>query len=128
MGQRIHQTRPESRLSTVTPITIEQYEAFEGYPGLKDELILGKIILSPQPKPLHRQVTQNIQDLLHSALKGQRYTVQQNSNVRFRAANSVPAPDVFVITKEQWNRACEIDDYLSDPPILVVENAVTRQS
>jgi hypothetical protein len=33
------------------PITVQQYEAFQGYPGLKDELIYGEIILSPQPKP-----------------------------------------------------------------------------
>jgi Uma2 family endonuclease len=103
------------------PITVEQYERFEGYPGLKDELINGEICLSPQPKPLHQQIVRNINRLLDAALQGQIYTAQQNSNIRFRGANSMPSPDVFVITQQDWQRACEADDYLSVPPILVIE-------
>jgi Uma2 family endonuclease len=103
------------------PITVEQFEAFEGYPGLKDELINGEIVLSPQPKPLHQQVAKNICRLLDEALRGQDYTAQQNSNIQFREANSMPAPDVFVITKKAWKLACERDEYLSAPPVLVVE-------
>ena len=103
------------------PITVEQYERFEGYRGLKDELINGEICLSPQPKPLHQQIAKNINRLLDTASHDQIYTVQQNSNIRFLGANSMPSPDVFVITKQDWQRACESDDYLSVPPILVVE-------
>ena len=103
------------------PISVEQYERFEGYPGLKDELIWGEIVLSPQPKPRHQQVAKNLSRLLDSALSHQSYTSQQNSNIRFSAANSMPAPDVFVIAKEQWNAACKNDDYLSDVPVLVAE-------
>jgi Uma2 family endonuclease len=51
-----------------TPITVEQYEDFEGFPGLRDELINGKIVLPPQPKPLHQQVSENIHGLLNKIL------------------------------------------------------------
>jgi Uma2 family endonuclease len=104
-----------------SPITVEQYEGFEGYPNLKDELINGELVLSPQPNPFHQQIAKNVNRLLDDALKGQGYTAQQNSNIRFREANSMPSPDVFVITTQDWKLACESDDYLSAPPILVVE-------
>ena len=105
----------------VPPITVDQYEGFEGYPGLKDELIYGAIYLSPQAKPLHQQVAKNVNRMLDEALRDQSFTAQQNTNIRFRDAASMPAPDVFVIAKEDWQKACQEDDYLSNPPVLVVE-------
>jgi len=34
------------------PITVAQYlHSFEGYPGLRDELINGRIVMYPQPYP-----------------------------------------------------------------------------
>jgi Uma2 family endonuclease len=50
------------------PITIEQFEAFESFPGLRDELIRGEIVLSPQPKPFHQQIAKNIERLLERVL------------------------------------------------------------
>ena len=46
---------------------------------------------------------------------------QQGTNIRFADANSMPSPDVFVVTKKDWHLACESDSYLSTPPVLVVE-------
>lgn len=46
--------------SKAPAITVEQYEGFEGYPGLRDELIYGEIVLSPQRKPVHQQVAGNL--------------------------------------------------------------------
>jgi len=103
------------------PITVEQYKAFAGYPGLKDELNYGEIVLSPQPKPLHQQVLLNVMDSLRAALKDQEFTVQTNSNIDFGTEFSMPAPDVFVIAKSEWKRACDEDDYVRTAPILVVE-------
>jgi Uma2 family endonuclease len=103
------------------PITVEQYECFEGYQGLREELINGEIVLSPQPKPLHQQIAKNINRLLDNALLGQGFTAQQSSNIRLRRANSMPSPDVFVTAVEDWKLACEQDDYLSAAPVLVVE-------
>jgi len=103
------------------PITVEQYEAFEGYPGLKDELIYGEIILSPQPKPLHQRAVRKVLFLIDAALKNQEFTVETNSNIDFGTEFSMPAPDVFVIAKSEWDRACDEDDYVRLPPVLAVE-------
>jgi len=103
------------------PITVEQYKAFAGYPGLRDELIYGEIILSPQPKPLHQQMVTNVMDLLRAALKDQDFVVQGNTNIDFGAEFSLPAPDVLVIARSEWKRTCDQDDYLQTAPVLVVE-------
>ncbi len=104
------------------PITIEQYEQFEGYPGLRDELIYGEIVMSPQPKPLHQQVARNVERLLDHALgDDSKYVARQKSNIKFDKANSMPAPDGFVVLKTDWLNACENDVYLVNPPVLAVE-------
>jgi Uma2 family endonuclease len=99
---------------------VDQYEGFEGFPGLRDELINGEIVLSPQPKPLHQQVSENIHRLLSQLLDDQ-FVAKQNSNIKLRRANSMPAPDVFVVRRADWKRACESDQYLEGSPVLVVE-------
>ncbi len=83
------------------PITVEQYERFVGYPGLKDELIYGEIVLSPQPKPLPQQIAE--------------------THLRFGAAHSTPAPDVLLVPVEAWREACRKNQYLSAPPLVVAE-------
>ncbi|MBV9266986.1 MAG: Uma2 family endonuclease [Acidobacteriaceae bacterium] len=103
------------------PITVEQYLAFEGYPGLRDELIKGRIVLSPQPKPLHQYVAQHVYNLLREAFKESLYTVGLSSNIRFDLAHSMPAPDVFVVTKTALSAAIANDAYLSEPPLLAIE-------
>jgi Uma2 family endonuclease len=105
----------------VPPITIEQYLGFEGYPGLRDELINGKIALSPQPKPHHQQVVKNLFLILHKAFESSSFTVQMNSNIRFDRSNSMPAPDIFVVQQDIWYRAIQEDRYLSEPPLLAAE-------
>src|SRR3954452_9663145 len=109
-----------TQIVKATPITVEQYEAFEGFPGLRDELINGKIVLSPQRKPLHQQISENIHRLLHEALSDH-FVAKQNSSIKLREANSMPAPDVFVVRRADWKRACESDQYLEIPPVLAVE-------
>lgn len=103
------------------PITVEQYEGFEGYPGLRDELIYGRIVLSPQPKPIHQQVAKNIALKLDALLAGTPWVANQNSNIRFAGLHSMPAPDVFVTREELWVMACETDSYIAEPPLLAVE-------
>jgi Uma2 family endonuclease len=103
------------------PITVEQYEHFEGYPGLRDELIFGEIVMSPQPKPLHQQIAENVHFLLKQALEGQSFVAKQSSNIKFRDANSMPAPDIFVVSRSDWRRACESDQYLDTAPVVTVE-------
>lgn len=108
-------------VSVVPPITVEQYLGFEGYPGLRDELINGEIVLSPQPKAHQREVAYNVQFALDEIFKSSAYVVRCDSNVRFDQANSMPAPDVFVASRESWLRAIKEEGYLSEPPLLVVE-------
>jgi Uma2 family endonuclease len=106
---------------TAPPITIDQYLGFEGYPGLRDELINGRIVLSPQPKPHHQQVVKNLFLILNKAFESSGFTVQMNSNIRFDNSNSMPAPDIFAVRSDVWERAVKQDAYLSEPPLLVVE-------
>lgn len=104
------------------PITVEQYlESFEGSPELRDELIFGRIVVSPKPKPLHQQIRINIERLLEPACEETAFTVNGRSSIKFPQLNSMPAPDVFVVPIEEWKRAIAVDEYLSTPPLLAVE-------
>ncbi len=103
------------------PITVEQYRHFDGYPGLHDELINGRIVITPIPKPLHQQIRRNIERLLEAACQGTSYAANGNSNIEFSACNSAPSPDVFVVSEAAWEEAIEAGTYLSTPALLVVE-------
>jgi Uma2 family endonuclease len=104
------------------PITVAQYEhSFEGYPGLRDELINGRIVMSPKAKPLHQQVSKNIERLLYSACERTDYTANGNSNIEFPASNSAPAPDVFIVGTSRWKEAMRKGTYIDVPPLLAVE-------
>jgi Uma2 family endonuclease len=52
---------------------------------------------------------------------GSRFHCTAEQQHPFREANSMPSPDAFVITVEDWKLACQQDDYLSAAPVLVVE-------
>lgn len=110
-----------STQATTHPITVEQYEEFDGYPGLRDELIYGRIVMNPQPKVPHQHVRKNIEVLLSEASKGTAYTVNGDTNIKFSRLNSMPAPDVLVIAKEAWKRAFDTNQYLDTAPLLAVE-------
>jgi Uma2 family endonuclease len=104
------------------PITVEQYEhSFEGYPGLRDELINGRIVVTPQPQPLHQHIQKNIQRLLDKSCEGTPYTVNGDSNIKFPALNSAPSPDAFVVATARWQEAMRADTYLNAPPLIAVE-------
>jgi Uma2 family endonuclease len=110
-----------SAASTPVPITVEQYEHFEGYPGLRDELIYGEIVMSPQPKPLHQEIALHVYELLSVLLKGSPYIARLDTNIKFPALNSMPAPDVFVVRRDGWLKACREEAYLDITPLLVAE-------
>ncbi len=78
--------------------------------GFRDELLYGRIIVSPEPKPLHFVIADNIYKLLESAA-GKRYWVAQRINLRFPSANSMPSPDVFVIGREAFQAAIRGSSY-----------------
>ena len=103
------------------PITIEQYEHFQGYPGLRDELLYGEIVMSPHPKPLHQQIGKRIERLLDEQLKQTPFVANRDTNIKFESVNSMPSPDVFVVLRSDWKEACQTDRYLSAPPLLAIE-------
>src|SRR5438874_2194855 len=68
------ETGEDRRVAMTTqsnPITVIQYEhSFEELPGFRDELINGKIVMTPQPKPLHQHIRKNLERLLDAACQG----------------------------------------------------------
>ncbi len=93
-----------SALSVAPPITIEQYLTFESPEGFRDELISGRIIVSPEPKLLHFDIADNLYRLLTKAA-AKKFRVGQRVNLQFPDANSMPSPDVFVLDATEWKRA-----------------------
>jgi Uma2 family endonuclease len=86
------------------PVTIKEYLKFKAPAGYRDELVYGRIIVSPEPKPLHFDIADNIYKLLCSAV-GKQFKVAQRVNLRFPALASMPSPDVFVTSQEAWKKA-----------------------
>jgi len=89
---------------SVPPSTVEQYLTFESPEGVRDELINGKIVVSPEPKALHFDIVDNLYKLLTKAA-GKKYRVVQRVNLQFPEVNSAPSPDVHVIELAEWKRA-----------------------
>ena len=104
----------------IPPITVEQYLAFQDPPGYRSELLHGEIILSPDPKPLHHDVVENIFELLKQHV-GTRFKVCTRINVDFSAEFYMPSPDVFVIEREAWRYSRNRNAYPSGNVILAVE-------
>ena len=109
----------------VPPITFEQYEHFEAPNGYRDELINGRIVVSPEAKPLHSQVAENIHELLKSASDKRKYKVGQRMNLRFPAVHSMPSPDVFVIELAEWRNACAESRYPDGSRVLLAVEVIS---
>jgi Uma2 family endonuclease len=92
------------------PITIKEYLKFKAPPGFRDELVYGRIIVSPEPKVLHFQIADNLYELLKRAV-GKKYRVAQRINLRFPVSNSMPSPDVFVIERAAYDSALQSNSY-----------------
>jgi Uma2 family endonuclease len=100
------------------PITFEQYEEFEAPDGFRDELINGRIVVSPEAKPLHHEIAANVFELLKKAAGRIRY-VAQRMNLRFPDVNSMPSPGVFVVNKKEWIRARDASVYPEGSEVLL---------
>jgi Uma2 family endonuclease len=96
------------------PITIEQYLTFESPDGYRDELINGRIIVSPEAQPLHSDVAENLYELLKSTCNRKLHKVGQRMNLRFPEVDSMPSPDLFVIDLAEWQRARAEEDVGSE--------------
>jgi Uma2 family endonuclease len=103
------------------PIMVAQYiHSFEGYPDMRDELINGRITMTPQPKPLHQHIRKNIERLLDPACEEANYIANGDSNIELTPWD-MPAPDVFVVSTPAWKRAVRSGEYLKVKPLLAVE-------
>jgi Uma2 family endonuclease len=104
---------------------IEQYLAFESPDGYRDELINGKIIVSPEAKPLHSDVADNLYGLLKAASNRKLHRVSQRRNLRFPDVDSMPSPDVFVIDLAEWQRARSADTYPDGAKVLLAVEVIS---
>jgi Uma2 family endonuclease len=102
------------------PITVQQYLGFESPPGFRDELINGRIVVSPEPKPLHHDVAENVFELLKAAV-GPSFKAGMRINMTMEALNSAPSPDAWVVDREKWRAARGANTYPENAPILAVE-------
>lgn len=109
-----------SSATKAPPITVQQYLGFESPPGFRDELINGRIIVSPEPKPLHHDVALNVFKLLESAA-GTSFKTGMRINMTMEELNSAPSPDVWVVDREKWRAARTANTYPENAPILAVE-------
>jgi Uma2 family endonuclease len=112
--------RHMSSATKAPPITVQQYLGFESPPGFRDELINGRIIVSPEPKPLHHDVALNVFNLLQSAV-GTSFKTGMRINMTMEELNSAPSPDVWVVDREKWRAARAANTYPENAPILAVE-------
>jgi Uma2 family endonuclease len=102
------------------PITVRQYLGFQSPPGFRDELINGEIVVSPEPKPLHHDVAENLFELLKAAA-GRSFKVGMRINMTMEELNSAPSPDVWIVDREKWRAARAANMYPENAPILAVE-------
>jgi Uma2 family endonuclease len=102
------------------PITVEQFLGFEPPPGYRAELLDGKIIVSPEPKPIHQQIVFNICKTL-DRLIGDEFAVNMRTNFNLSEIHYMPSPDVFVLPLQEWEQAIEDNRYPLGAPILAIE-------
>ena len=107
------------------PITIEQYLSFESPNGYRDELINGRIIVSPEPKALHFDVSENVFELLKGACNKELHKVAQRMNLCFPDVNSMPSPDVFVINLAEWQRVRTEEVYPDGSKVLLAVEVIS---
>lgn len=109
-----------SAVSPLTGVTIEQYLSYEAPDGWNDELIDGEIVLSPASNRTHADIGARLYDLLKQILRGSRFVVRLDMSMRLEEQNSMPRPDVFVISRERWTENPD-DLYPSGSPELSIE-------
>lgn len=109
-----------SSIIKAPPITVQQYLGFRSPEGYRDELINGEIVVSPEPKPLHHDVAENIFELLKSKV-GAAFKAGMRINMTMEMLNSAPSPDIWVIDREKWRAARAANTYPENAPILAVE-------
>ncbi len=81
--------------------------------------------MSPEAKPLHSQVAENIHELLKRASDRRKYKVGQRMNLRFPDVHSMPSPEVFVIELAEWQKACAESRYPDGSRVLLAVEVIS---
>src|ERR1700685_3278567 len=106
-------------MATLTLLSVEEYlQLPPREDGLKDELIEGEVVLSPNAKPLPPKVVACLFDLL-KPLQALGYARATDFGC-ILGEHSLPGPDLAVIRAERWKNV-GADEYLIGSPELVVE-------
>lgn len=103
------------------PLTAAEYESLPEALGFKDELIEGERVLSPMPKKVHTIVLENLEEILKGQIEDAR--VVRESGWYFRSlggAESVPGPDLMVLSVEDYDRTTE-SGWFEGRPLFTVE-------
>lgn len=110
--------------TAVLPISIQQFlDRPPRTDGLREELIQGEIVLSPNVKRGHSEIQRRISVLLRP-LEQTGYVVLAEFACSFidQTSESLPNPDLGVVLAEEWN-AVDDDAWLERAPALMVEVA-----
>jgi Uma2 family endonuclease len=100
-------------------MTVEEFlQRPEREDGMREELIDGEIIVSPNAKKLHTEVSSNVYDLL-LPLKQQGFAVLGETACRL-TEHALPNTDASVVQRERW-KAVPPDDFLRESPALAIE-------
>ena len=100
-------------------MTFGEYTNYQAPPGFRDQLIHGKVVLSPSPNRQHQDVCDTLHELLKALVRAQ-FVVRMDTT-HMLGLTEGPRPDVFVIRKDRWVAADETGGYPEGSPELVVE-------
>ena len=80
--------------------------------------------MSPEAKPLHSDVAENLYELLKAACN-KKHKVGQRMNLRFPDVDSMPSPDVYVIDRAEWQRARSEEVYPDGSKVLLAVEVIS---
>ena len=110
-------------------LTIEEFTELPDVIGFRDELIEGERVLTAMPVYPHTVVIENLEAILKSQFQNVRLGVSamkvvRESGLELTTANgieSVPGPDLMVISIEDHERALKLGRYIQGRPRFVIE-------
>ncbi len=100
-------------------MTFTEYLKYQAPPGFRDELIHGEIVLTASPKINHQEICKRLERLLDVLIPAA--FVAHRDTTMYVAGDEGPRPDVFVISKERWEKGKETIGYPEGVPELVIE-------
>jgi Uma2 family endonuclease len=109
-------------------ITADEFAALDEIIGFRDELMDGERVLSPNAVFPHAAVIKRLESILESQLANvspEPLQVARETGWKFHnpatGADSVPAPDLMVIRKEDAQRAIRNSSWFEGVPLFVIE-------